>query len=157
MHYQDCCKIIASELRFPMYSTDAYTTDEETSDLNVNKDWISEHLRMFMDTLVKDPLHQVSLGEALAHTMQPRYIISPILFGLSFELDKVFCSRWVNELDQLGLSMSYSEVTWFKHSVLVNDDSKKFLKGVATDTFSLWSADNVDHNICSLNGLGSLY
>ena len=53
--------------------------------------------------------------------------------------------------------MSYSEVTWFKHSVLVNDGLKKFLNEVATGAFSLWSADNVDHNICSLSGLGSLH
>ena len=53
--------------------------------------------------------------------------------------------------------MSYSEITRFKHSVLVNDDSEKFLKEVEKGTFSLWSADNVDVNICSLNGLGSLH
>ena len=53
--------------------------------------------------------------------------------------------------------MNYSEVTRFKYSVLVNDDSKKLLKEVATGVFSLWSTDNVDHNICSLNGLGSLH
>ena len=108
-----------------------------------------------METLVKDPLHQVSLGQALAHSMQPRSTIPPILFGLSVELDHVFGSKWVlNDLDWLGLSMSYSEITRFKYSVLVNYGLKKFLEEVATDAFSLWPADNADHDICSLNGLG---
>ena len=111
-----------------------------------------------METLVKDPLHQVSLGQALTHSMRRRSTIPPIFFGLSVELDHVFGSKWMlNELDRLGLSTSYSEVTWFEHYVLVNDDSKKFMKKVATGAFSLWSTDNVDHNICSLNDLGSLY
>ena len=110
-------KIIASELRSLTYSTVAYPTEKVISDLNANKDWLPDHFRIFMETLVKDPLHQVSLG----------------------------------------LSMNYSEVTRFKYSVLVNDDSKKLLKEVATGVFSLWSTDNVDHNICSLNGRGSLH
>ena len=151
-------KTIASELQSLTYSTDAYPLDEEISDLNLNKDWLPNHLRIFMETLVKDPLHQVSLGQALAHFMRPRFTIPPILFGLLVELDHVFGSKWVfNELDPLGLSMNYSEVILFKDSVLVNDDSKKFLKEVATSAFRLWSADNVDHNICSHSGLGSLH
>ena len=53
----------------------------------------------------------------------------------------------LNELDWLGLSMSYPEITWFKHSLLVNDDSKKILKEVAMGAFSLWSVDNFDQNL----------
>ena len=101
--------------------------------MNLNKDWLPDHLRIFMETLVKGQLHQVSLGQALAHSVRPRSTIRAILFGLLVELDHVFGSKWVlNEFDQLGLSMRYSEVIWFKYSVLVNDDLKKFLKEVAT-------------------------
>ena len=70
----------------------------------------------------------------------------------------MFGSKWVlNELDQLKLSVSYLEVTCFKYCVLMNDDLKKFLKEVATGAFSLWSTDNVDHNICSHDGLDLLH
>ena len=101
--------------------------------MNLNKDWLPDHLRIFMETLVKDQSHQVSLGQALAHSVRPRSTIRAILFGLLVELDHVFGSKWVlNEFDQLGLSMRYSEATWFKYSVPVNDDLKKFLKEVAT-------------------------
>ena len=113
-----------------------------------------------MEILVKDPLHQVSLGQALAHSMRPRSTIPPILLGLSAELNHGFGSNWVlNELGWLGLSMSYPEITWFKHSLLVNDDSKKILKEVAMGAFSLWSVDNFDQNLVQelLVHLGSLY
>ena len=142
------------------YSKDAYPTDKEISDLNLNRDCLSDHLRIFMEILVKDPLHQVSLGQALAHSMRPRSTIPPILLGLSAELNHGFGSNWVlNELDWLGLSMSYPEITWFKHSLLVNDDSKKILKEVAMGAFSLWSVDNFDQNLVQelLVHLGSLY
>ena len=52
-----------------MYSTDAFLTDENISDLNLNKDWLPDHLRIFMERQVKDLLHQVSLGQALAHSV----------------------------------------------------------------------------------------
>ena len=113
-----------------------------------------------MEILVNDPLYQVSLGQALAHSMRPRSTIPPILLGLSAGLNHGFGSNWVlNELDWLGLSMSYPEITWFKHFVLVNDDSKKFLKEVAMGAFSLWSVDNFDQNLVQelLVHLGSLY
>lgn len=49
----------------------------------------------------------------------------------------MFGSKWVlSELDRLGISVSYSEVTRFKHTVLVNDESIKFLKEVAMGAFS---------------------
>lgn len=80
--------------------------------------------------------------------MHPRSSIPPTLFGQSVELDHVFDSKWVlSDLDQLQLSMSCSEVARFKHSVLVNEESKKFLKEVAMGTFSLCSTENVDHNL----------
>ena len=64
-----------------------------------------------MERQVKDRLHQVSLGQALAHSVRPRSTIRTILFGLLVELDHVFGSKWVlNEFDKLGLSMRYSEV-----------------------------------------------
>ena len=116
--------------------------------MNLNRDWLSDHLRIFMEILVNDPLYQVNLGQALAHSMRPRSTIPPILLGLSAGLNHGFGSNWVsNELDWLGLSMSYPEITWFKHFVLVNDDSKKFLKEVAMGAFSLWSVDNFDQNL----------
>ena len=72
--------------------------------MNLNKDWLPDHLRIFMETLVKDQSHQVSLGQALAHSVRPRSTIPLILFGLSVELDHVFISKWVlNELDWLGV------------------------------------------------------
>ena len=91
--------------------------------MNLNEDWLPDHSRIFVETLVKDPSHQVSLRQALAHSVRSRSTIRPILFGLLVQLDHVFGSKWVlNEFDQLGLSMRHSEVIWFKYSVLVNDD-----------------------------------
>ena len=46
-------KIIAFELQSLTYITDVYPTDEEISDLNLNKDWLLDNLRIFMETLVK--------------------------------------------------------------------------------------------------------
>ena len=74
-----------------------------------------------------------------------------MLFGLGVELDQVFGSKWLlSELFQLGFSISYDEITRFKHSVLVHEDEdpESLLDGVYTQ----WVSDNVDHNICTIDG-----
>ena len=46
-------------------------------------------------------------------------MISPVLLGVSVEMDRVFGSRWlVDELSRLRFSVSYDEVTRYKQSVL---------------------------------------
>ena len=58
--------------------------------------------------------------------LRPRTTLAYILFRLEIELDYVFGSKWlINELNRLGFSSSVDGVTWFKQSVVVNDDCSK--------------------------------
>lgn len=68
-------------------------------------------------------------------------------------MDHVFDSKWlINELSRLGFSISCDEVTRYKQSVLLTDEDTK-----ATSAFTQWVADNVDHNISTLDGLGTFH
>ena len=80
------------------------------------------------------------------------------MFGLGIEEEKVFGSKWlITELNKLGFSISSNEITRYKQSVVFNDDIGDYLKDVMPGSFCHWSADNVDHNILSIDGKGSLY
>ena len=80
------------------------------------------------------------------------------MFGLGIEEEKVFGSKWlITELNKLGFSISSNEITRYKQSVVFNDDISDYLKDVMPGSFCQWSADNVDHNILSIDGKGSLY
>ena len=54
--------------------------------------------------------------------LQDMSYIPPPLFGLGVELDNLFASKWlINELSHLGFSISYEEITHYKHSVIASE------------------------------------
>ena len=72
-------------------------------------------------------------------------------------MDDVFGSRWlVDELSWLGFSISYDEVNRYKQSVIGSKSLDNLLAEYLPDAFTQWVADNVDHNVASLDGTGSL-
>ena len=74
-----------------------------------------------------------------------------MLFGLGIELDHKFGSKWLtNELFKLGLCISLSEITRFKQSVMTKNDSN--VEVVLNGSFTQWVTDNVDRNVCTLDG-----
>ena len=84
-----------------------------------------------------------------------RSTLPPIPFGLAVELDRVFRSKFlIGELSQLGFCNSYREVTRFKQSAMVNKYASEIAFSLRPGTFSQYMADNVDHNICTLDGMG---
>ena len=80
------------------------------------------YLRLFIETLVKKDLKQTCIAQTIVNAVRPRSTIAPIMFGLGVEVDKVFGSRWLlTELNRLGFSISYDEVTRYKQSVVNNE------------------------------------
>ena len=67
----------------------------------------------------------------------------------------MFGSRWlVDFLSCFGFSCSYDEVKRFNQCALRHDD---LMTTQLQGEFARWSADNVDHNVCTLSGKGSLH
>ena len=83
----------------------------------------------------------------------------PILFGLSVEIDHTFGSKWlIIQLSRLGFSISYDEVTRYKHSVIQSENGDNLLAEDLRGTFTQWVvADNVDHNLATLDGQESFH
>ena len=122
-------KLILNELRSKSYDCSFYPSIDKISNLNENINWLTPGLRMFMQCLVRSPLQQASIGQAITHAVKPKSSIPPILFGAAVEIDHVFGSKWqLTEASRLGLTMSYKEVTRFKQSVLRNEDIRKYIK-----------------------------
>ena len=96
-------------------------------------------------------------GHSIIQFARPRSVITPTLFGVGIEMDHVFGSRWlVNELSWLGFSISYDEVNRYKQSAIESESLDNLLAEYLPDAFTQWVADNVDHNVASLDGIGSL-
>ena len=58
-------------------------------------------------------------------------------------------------LSHLGLSITSDEVTRYKQSVLQSQEDN--LPYSSPDSFTQWSADNVNHNIATLDDLGTFH
>ena len=93
-------KILISDLRSKTdFDAIHYPNSSDIADVESNKLWLPELLRVFMETLIKDPLKQASIGQSIVHAIKPKSSLPPILFGLAVEMDHVFGSkRLQNEL-----------------------------------------------------------
>lgn len=142
-------KLIMAEIREHEYNTVFYPSQ---NDILLQR-MVPAGLKLLLEVLVKDELKQQSIGQAITYAARPRSFIPPILFGLAVEADHVFGSRWlIDELNQLGFSVSYSEVTRFKQSAVIEEDASTILQSIPCGTFTQFVGDNVDHNICTLDG-----
>ena len=149
-------KVIMVEIREEKYDTSAYP---KTIDIhNITGDWIPKLLKTFLQILVRSDLRQNSVDQAIVQAAKPRSTIMPVPFDLAVQLDHVFGSRWLlDELYQLGFCSSYTEVTRFKQSVMVMEDATHTGVALPPGTFSQNTADNVDHNLCTLDGKNTFH
>ena len=60
-------------------------------------------------------------------------------------------------MNRLGFSVTNDEVTRYKKSVMENEDVGKLISMYFPGLFIQWSADNVDHNVRTLDGKGTLH
>ena len=155
---KQAAKIILGQIRSAQYDVEEYPLHEQISSIKFGKEWVPGYLRLFIETLVKKDLKQTSIAQTIVNAVRPMSTIAPIMFGLGVEVDKVFGSRWLlTELNRLGFSISYDEVTRYKQSVVNNESINDFIKSNLSGSFSQWSADNVDHNVCTIDGKGTLH
>ena len=148
-------KIVRDAIREKQYNVHAYPTNEDIKNNDQGNDWVPYYLQTFLKMLGLPELKQNSIGQCIIQAARPRSVITPILFGLGIEMDHVFGSKWlINELAQLGFSITYDEVIRYKQSVI---QSENLLTAYPPDTFTQWVADNVDHNVATLDGRGTFH
>ena len=79
-------------------------------------------------------------------------LIPPLIFGIGATLDYTFGSKWlINELARLGYSVSYDDAVRFKQNVVYSETFDKIMPKYP-HSVTQWVADNVDHNVCTLDG-----
>lgn len=155
---KQAAKLILGEMKSTVFDTTEYPSHEMIKDVEFGKSWIPSYLRLLMEMLTKNELKQASIGQAIVSAARPRSCISPIMFGLGVDAEKVFGSRWLlTELSRLGFSVSYDEVSRFKRNVVKNESITEFLKQNLIGRFGQWSSDNADHDYCTLDGKGTLH
>ena len=149
-------KLIKGSIRECLYRMDEYPTSEAIGDKTAVKEWVPDLLRSFLQNIVTDEVKQIALGHSIVQASRPRSVISPVLFGVGVSIDHMFgSSSLLKKMSRLGFSASADEVLRFKQSVVQTDGVN--LPASGPDMFTQWSADNVDHNVATLDGQGTFH
>ena len=146
-------KIIRSDIRDSRYDSSVYPSTYLINDVQAGKNWLPATLKLFLEEVIKSEVKQASIGQCIVRAAKPRSSVPPLLFGLAVEMDHVFGSKWlVNELFRLGYAISYDDVTRYKQSVAEMETIDDVLTNYMPGSFTQWVADNIDHNLDTIDG-----
>ena len=149
-------KLLKVVIREAAYQMDCYPSCEDVQDPQRAKEWMPKLLQTFLDHLICPEGKKIALGHNIVQAVRPKTVIAPIPFALAVSVDHVCASKYmINLLHRLGMSVSYDEVHRFKQSVTrceSSDPPQSF-----PNYFTQYAADNVDHDVCTLDGSGTLH
>ena len=149
-------KIIRAEIRVREYDSSSYSTNQDITNFDQSRQWVPHYLQKFLEIIISSKVKQNSIGHSILQSARPRSVITPTLFGVGVEMDHVFGSKWlINELSRLGFSITFDEVNWYKQSVIQSESLENLLTEYSPGNFTQWVADNVDHNVATLDGQGT--
>ena len=149
-------KLLRASIMEVDYDNETYPLNSVMRDRAIAKQWLPPLLQKFLQRLIKDEIKQIALGHSIVQCCRPRSVISPVLFGIGVSVDLVEGAQWlVKDLSRLGFSLSIDEVTRFKQSVVQSDGND--LPPYGPNVCIQWAADNVDHNVKTLDGTGTFH
>lgn len=151
--------LIRSDMKEMEVVPHEYASVEDILHSASNTSHFPDSLRTLLQVLVtgKDKASKVSsIGQAIAQAVRPRVMLQPLQLGLGVLVHFNTGSRFlVDTLHSMGFSCSYAEVLQFSRcsaEAIVND-----LPGYSPGSFIQYAADNVDHNIATLDGHGTFH
>jgi hypothetical protein len=152
-------KLIKSELMSLEDDKDFYPSSEQISSLNDNLAYLPEGLSTFLDNLIGDSRSSLkisSVGQAIMKATRQRSFIPPLQLGLAVQVHHCFGSRsLIDTLFSLGFCLSYDEVKRYESSLAL--DQGISIPGMTNLSCLQFMADNVDHNIDTLDGYGTFH
>ena len=97
-----------------------------------------------------------SLGQALMQAARPRVLTLPLQLGSAVQMHHHFGSRFLNDtLNKMGFAASYDEVKKYECSAAASNCLN--IPDIQDSHFIQFSADNVDHNTRTLDGLNTFH
>ena len=146
-----------NEIKCIETSKESYPDSNNLSSLEENLKYVPGLLRTFLDRVLtgksKD-LKFATIGQCIVQMTRPRVVLAPIPFGLGVQMHHQYGSRFLIEtLNNHGLCVSYSEVLQFESSAACFKGTDILVAG----HFGQYIADNVDHNLRTLDGRGTVH
>lgn len=149
--------LIRNDIKCIRTSKEAYPDSHKLSSLEENLNYVPDLLRTFLDRVLtgksKD-LKVATLGQCIVQMTRPRVVLAPIPFGMGVQMHHQYGSRFlIDSLNSHGLCVSYSEVLNFELSAACFKGTDIPVAG----HFGQYIADNVDHNLRTLDGRNTVH
>ena len=124
--------------------------------------FIPTSLLTALDTLFagKDTRRKVAaVGQAIIQAVRPRAVLAPLQVGLAVQIHHLYRSKFiVDTLHEMGFCSSYAEVLRFEKNAADCVEPDVLGGDVDLPEMSvLFAADNVDHNIITIDGKGTFH
>ena len=149
--------LIRNEIKCIPTCKSSYPDIKKLSSLEENLNYVPELLRSFLDRVLagqSNELKVATIGQCIIQLTRPRVVLAPIPLGLGVQMHHQYGSRFlVDSLHSHGICVSYSEVLNFESSAA----SFKGTDVLAAGQFGQYIADNVDHNVRTLDGHGTIH
>jgi hypothetical protein len=152
---RNAARLIAAQMREVKFDMSVYPSSTEI--VETNESAVPGLLSVFIEHLVNDKLKCAGISQALMQSSRPRTCMLPLPFALGIHLDRFGSSELIKEVSKLGFCISADEVNRFKQSVMQYENTVESFGTAGAPVFHQYVADNVDHNVHTLDGSGSLH
>ena len=155
---ETAAKLIKSDVKTVTPDGTFYPSSADMSSTDTALSYLPDSLQLLLQTMAVGNMEKrtASIGQALMQYMRPRTLIPPLQIGLAVQLHHHFGSRFLIEsLHEHGFCSSYKEVQKFERCAAVAQNAD--IPQHEQDQFIQFVADNVDHNIRTLDGLNTFH
>jgi hypothetical protein len=158
---ETAARLIKSDIKTNVPSvTDSYPSVAELG-LEPSLQFIPDSLRLLLHSLfVGDSSKKVaSVGQSIIQAVRPRAVVAPLQIALSLQMHHLYRSKFlVDTLSAMGFCSSYSEVLRFEKNAADAIAPDIFGTDInPQDSMLLFAADNVDHNLITIDGKGTFH
>ena len=151
---ETACKLIRKDIRDIEQNRETYPSYGEMSSADNALDYLPQSLHTFLNGLCvgKDTEATIaSIGHAIIQAARPRVLLAPLQIGLAVQLHHHFQSKFLIEtLHKHGFCSSYKEVIKFERSAAMAQGT--YGPELNPQSFIQYAADNIDHNLCTIDG-----
>ena len=155
---QAAAKLIKEDIKAIETFHDMYPFCNNLKSEEASIKYLPDTLRVLLEGLFagkKAGVKVASIGQAMMQATRPRVLLAPLQFGLGVQLYHHFASRFlIDSLHHHGFCCSYQEVQRFEQNAAQSHGTD--IPDLTTE-FVQYAADNVDHNLRTLDGHGTFH
>ena len=156
---ETAAKLIESDVKSMEPSHDFYPEIEDVENEERALNYIPKSLQVLLRTMFAGQNIDVklaSIGQCIMQAIRPRAILAPLQIGLGVQMHHHFASRFlIDTLHGHGFSCSYTEVQRYERNAAVTQGI--VIPGFTSEHTMQYIADNVDHNLATVDGTGTFH